>query len=438
MTTTHNPPLDTELEAATTTATEAAVLTTVESLADELDAFSHDLHAHPEVGFYEFRTVRRVAELLARHGVTLETGVGGIPTAFRARAGSDEGPQVVITAEYDALPGVGHGCGHNVIAASPIGAFLALAPLLADGRLPGGVTLLGTPAEEGGGGKELLIQAGAFDGFDASVMVHPGELDAAAFVANAKRQVVATFRGKAAHAAGNPQLGRNALDAAVTAYQAVAQLRQHIVDTDRVHGVFVEGGTRPNIVPERAVLEFFLRSRTVDSILELSERVENAFRGAALAAGVEVDVVWDGEPIYLPYRLNRTLAERFVAHSEPRRDVVAVIEDTGQPAGSTDVGNVSQLLPTIQPSVAIGDRGIPGHSRERADSTLTPDGRRAIVDSSIALALTAADVLADDDVRAAAWAEFREAGEPVRVSDLVPVAPWPDFPIDPTTPEGLS
>ncbi|WP_454301635.1 amidohydrolase [Salana multivorans] len=270
MTTTHNPPLDTELEAATTTATEAAVLTTVESLADELDAFSHDLHAHPEVGFYEFRTVRRVAELLARHGVTLETGVGGIPTAFRARAGSDEGPQVVITAEYDALPGVGHGCGHNVIAASSIGAFLALAPLLADGRLPGGVTLLGTPAEEGGGGKELLIQAGAFDGFDASVMVHPGELDAAAFVANAKRQVVATFRGKAAHAAGNPQLGRNALDAAVTAYQAVAQLRQHIVDTDRVHGVFVEGGTRPNIVPERAVLEFFLRSRTVDSILEAS------------------------------------------------------------------------------------------------------------------------------------------------------------------------
>lgn len=405
-----------------------AVTGGVAALADELDAFSRDLHAHPETGFREFRTVRVIGELLARHGVELETGVGGIPTAFRASLGAGGPvPQVVITAEYDALPGVGHGCGHNVIAASSIGAFLALAPLFETG-LPGGVTLLGTPAEEGGGGKELLIQAGAFDGFDASVMIHPGEVDAAAVVSNAKRQVTATFTGSTAHAAVNPHLGRNALDAAVTAYQSIAQLRQHVVDTDRVHGVFLEAGTRPNIVPERAVLEFFLRSRTVDSLLELSRRVENAFRGAALSADVEVDVAWDAEPIYLPHRLNRTLAQRFVQRSAPRRTVLAEIADTGQPAGSTDVGNVSQLLPTIQPIVAIGGPGIPGHSRERADSTLTVDGRRAIVDSAIALALTAADVLLDDELRAAAWAEFRAAGGPVRVGDLVPLAPWPEFP----------
>lgn len=409
---------------------EQAVTATVAAVADELDAFSRDLHAHPETGFREFRSVRAVGDLLARHGLDLETGVGGIPTAFRSRIGSDQGPQVVVTAEYDALPGVGHGCGHNVIAASSVGAFLALAPLVAQGRLPGGVTLLGTPAEEGGGGKELLVQAGAFDGFDASVMIHPGGVDAAAVVANAKRQVVATFTGATAHAAANPHLGRNALDAAVTAYQAIAQLRQHIVDTDRVHGVFLEAGTRPNIVPERAVLEFFLRSRSVDSLLALSRRVENAFRGAALAADVEVDVAWDTEPIYLPHRLNRVLAERFSERSAPRRSVVVAVEDTGQPAGSTDVGNVSQLLPTIQPIVAIGAPDIPGHSRERADSTLTPDGRRAILDSATALALTAADVLVDDDLRAAAWAEFRAAGEPVRVGDLVPLAPWPTFPTE--------
>ncbi|TNU74799.1 M20 family metallopeptidase [Miniimonas arenae] len=432
---------DTPTPTATHTATDesaapdglrAAVVARAEALADELDTFSRDLHAHPEVGFVEFRSVAAIEALLARHGVALEVGTGGLPTAFRARAGSTEGPQVVITAEYDALPGVGHGCGHNVIAASSLGAFLSIAPLVQAGVVPGGVTLLGTPAEEGGGGKELLIRAGALDGFDASIMVHPGGADVAAGPSAAKRQVVATFQGRTAHAAANPHLGRNALDAAVTAYQSVAQLRQHILPTDRVHGVFLEAGTRPNIVPERAVLEFFLRSRTVEGLVALSERVEAAFRGAALAAGVEVDVVWDGEPVYLPQRINATLAEVFAAHSAPRREVLSVQREA-EAVGSSDVGNVSHLLPTIQPTVAIGDPGIPGHSRERADSTLTPDGRRAIVDSAIALALTAASVLDDPALREAAWAEFREAGDPVRVDALFPGAPWPDLPTPPVS-----
>ncbi|PWD49457.1 amidohydrolase [Serinibacter arcticus] len=419
--------------AATPTSVTARVEARVAELAPRLAAFSSDLYAHPELGYREFRSVEAFASELAHAGVEIERGTGGIPTAFAARAGTREsGPQVVITAEYDALPGVGHGCGHNVIAASSLGAFLALAPLFEGPEaLPGGVTLLGTPAEEGGGGKELLIQAGAFDGFDASVMVHPGGVDVAAGPSNAKRQVVATFRGRTAHAAANPHLGRNALDAAVTAYQSIAQSRQHILPTDRVHGVFLEAGTRPNIVPERAVLEYFLRSRSVESLLALSDKVEAAFRGAAIAAGVEVDIAWDGEPVYLPQRINATLAERFVRHSAPRREVLAVQEDTGAGLGSSDVGNVSHLLPTIQPSVAIGDPDIPGHSRERADSTQTPDGHRAIVDSSIALALTAADVLLDEDLREAAWAEFRAAGEAIRVGDLVPLAPWPTFPTPP-------
>lgn len=420
---------------ATPTSITARVEARVAELAPRLEAFSTDLYAHPELGYREFRSVDAFAAELAHAGVEIERGTGGIPTAFAARAGSREsGPQVVITAEYDALPGVGHGCGHNVIAASSLGAFLALAPLFeGPDALPGGVTLLGTPAEEGGGGKELLIQAGAFDGFDASVMVHPAGVDVAAGPSNAKRQVVATFRGRTAHAAANPHLGRNALDAAVTAYQSIAQSRQHILTTDRVHGVFLEAGTRPNIVPERAVLEFFLRSRSVESLLALSEKVEAAFRGAAIAAGVEVDIAWDGEPVYLPQRINATLAERFARRSAPRREVLAVQEDTGAGLGSSDVGNVSHLLPTIQPFVAIGDPEIPGHSRERADSTQKPDGRRAIVDSAIALALTAADVLRDDELREAAWAEFREAGDPIRVGDLVPLAPWPTFPTRPTS-----
>lgn len=408
----------------------------VAALIAELDAFSRDLHAHPELGYREFRSVRAFQAALAEHGIALERGVGGIPTAFRAQLGTrTSGPQVVITAEYDALPGVGHGCGHNVIAAASLGAFLALAPLFAsadDGgaRLPGGVTLLGTPAEEGGGGKELLIQAGALEGYDASLMVHPGSVDVAAGPSNAKRQVVATFTGATAHAAANPHLGRNALDAAVTAYQSIAQLRQHIVATDRVHGIFLEAGTRPNIVPERAVLEFFLRSRTIEGLLSLSQRVEDSFRGAALAAGVEVAVDWDAEPVYLPQRVNETLAARFVAHSAPRRTVALLAAPGEGGLGSSDVGNVSHLLPTIQPSVQIGGPDIPGHSRQRADSTLTPDGRRAIHDSAIALALTAVDVLTDAAVREQAWQEFRAHGDAVRVADLVPLAPWPSFPTE--------
>lgn len=402
-----------------------------DDLADRLDAFSRDLYAQPELGYREFHAVAAFTAALAEAGIATEIGTGGIPTAFTAQLGTrNSGPQVAITAEYDALPGVGHGCGHNVIAASSLGAFLALAPLFdGDARLPGGVTLIGTPAEEGGGGKELLIQAGALDGYDAAVMVHPGNRDVAAGPSAAKRQVVATFTGRTAHAAANPHLGRNALDGAVTAYQSIAQLRQHIAAGDRVHGVFLEAGTRPNIVPERAVLEFFLRSPSIEGVLALSERVEATFRGAALAAGVEVDVTWDAEPIYLPHRINEPLAQRYAANVADRREVLPVVPDAA--GGSSDIGNVSHVVPTIQPTVAIGDPNIPGHSRERADSTLTPEGKQAIVDSAIGLARTAADVLTDDAFRAAAWAAFAGAGDPVRVGDLVPLADWPEFPAAP-------
>lgn len=410
----------------------AQIRARAERLADSLDAFSRDVYAHPELGYREFYAVEAFTTALADAGIAIERGTGGIPTAFTAQLGTrTSGPQVAITAEYDALPGVGHGCGHNVIAASSLGAFLALAPLFdGDTPLPGGVTLIGTPAEEGGGGKELLIQAGALDGYDAAVMVHPGNRDVAAGPSAAKRQVVASFTGRTAHAAANPHLGRNALDGAVTAYQAIAQLRQHILGGDRVHGVFLEGGTRPNIVPERAVLEYFLRSPSIEGVLALSDRVEAAFQGAALTAGVEVDVVWDAEPIYLPHRINEPLAQRYAANLADRRTVQPVVADAS--GGSSDIGNVSHVVPTIQPTVAIGDPNIPGHSRERADSTLTPDGQRAIVDSAIGLARTAADVLTDESLRTAAWAAFAEAGDPVRVGDLVPLADWPELPAAPT------
>ena len=392
----------------------------VEGLAQDLVELSHDIHAHPELGYEEHHAVAAIARLLSRHGHDAEVGAYGVPTALRARAGTGR-PCVALLAEYDALPEIGHACGHNVIAATAVGAFLAVAEVIGDlGDLGGSVELIGTPAEEGGGGKELIAKAGGFDEVDAALMLHPFGADAAEHPWLGVRQVEAVFHGLAAHASAMPFFGRNALDAAVTAYQSMAQLRQHMLPTDRIHGIFTDGGQKPNIVPERAAVQFYLRSAEPETLRVLSERARKVFEGAALASGARLELRWDTAPVYLPVRNNHALAARYAANLAPRgRKVLPLGVLPGEISGSTDMGNVSVRVPGIHPLLAIAPPYVTIHTAPFAEHAASQAADEACVDGAIGLALTAADFLTDAALRKAAQAEFDDAGGVVDPDSLL-------------------
>jgi amidohydrolase len=280
----------------------AALEARVELLAGDLNDVVHVLHADPETAFSEHRSAAYLVNLLSRHGIEAQLGAHGVDTAIRAEIGSADGPSIAVLAEYDALPEVGHACGHNVIAAAGTGAFIALATLLQDNpqAFPGRVVFLGTPAEEGHSGKEVLARQGAFDGLGAAVMVHPYGYDLADQVWLGRRLLTVTFRGVAAHASAQPFMGRNALDAANLAYQGIGLLRQQLPPVDRVHAILTEGGTRPSVIPERAVLKLYARSKFPETLRDLSARLEDIARGAALMTGTGVDIDWDEHPPSLP------------------------------------------------------------------------------------------------------------------------------------------
>ncbi|MBD3758566.1 MAG: amidohydrolase [Microbacterium sp.] len=407
----------------------------VDALRPDLTALVRDLYAHPEIGFEEHATVARIAALLAAHGVPAEVGAYGLPTALRATVGPDgasdpgaaEGagedaaasaPHFAIIAEYDALPGVGHACGHNIIAGIAVGAFLTAAPVVA--RLGGRLSLIGTPAEENGGGKELIIRAGGFDDVDAAGMVHPSSGSGTSSVLGQRttgvRRIGVTYHGRAAHAAGAPWLGRNALDGVVTAYQGVAQLRQHILPTDRIHGIITDGGAAPNVVPERAAALFYVRSAEIDTLRELTRRVVAVLEGAAISTGTRAEIDVDPVPPYLPLQTNVALTERWAAALTARgREVPAPPAVVPQGGPSTDMGNVSRVVPSIHPSIGLGgpDDVFP-HNADFADLTVLPAALDALVDAATALAATAVAYVSDPALREAAAAEFAAAGGPYR------------------------
>ena len=375
----------------------ADVRNAVRRLAPGLLALSHDLHAHPEPAWGEHRSSRRLAAYLAGAGLEVALPAYGLPTAFRASAGS-AGPLVVLCCEYDALAGLGHGCGHNVVAAAAAGAAAALAPLVA--QLGGRVVALGTPAEEGGGGKIELLRRHAFDGAEAALLVHPGPHDQvrAAFRAAASHAVL--FRGRAAHAAMSPSSGRNALDAAVLTYQALGSARSGLGFGEQVTAVLVRGGTAPNVVPETAELRVMTRAVGSSGLVRLSKIVAQCARAGALATGCESRVV-PGGAVYRELRTDRRLADSLERHlrelgRSPRaadpRDLIT--------AGSTDLGNVSHVVPVAHPKLAIGD--VAPHSRAFAEAARGPAGDRAVLDGATLLALTVLDV----------WASKRSQGEP--------------------------
>jgi amidohydrolase len=394
------------------TAAKARMRAEIEGQADALLAASHDIHAHPEVNYEEQFAHDLLTEALERAGLAVERHAFGLETAFAARAGS-AGPTIAVLCEYDALPGIGHACGHNIIATAGLGAGLAAAAV-AD-EVGGRVVVLGTPAEEGGGGKIRMIRAGAFDGVDAALMVHPAGADLTRMQTIAVQEVRATYTGAAAHAAAAPHLGRNALDAAVLGYLNVAALRQHIAPGERVHGIVTEGGDKPNIVPARATTEWMVRSPTISSLGPLKERVEACLRAGAQAAGCAVEIAWkavvyadmlDNEVLLGAYAANAAGTGRTVTEAAPGAEVV----------GSTDMGNVSYVVPSIHPMIQAAEPGTAIHTTAFEQAACGARGDRAVLDGAIALAHTVADLWLDDGVLAAAEAEFAATIERVGVA----------------------
>ena len=363
--------------------------------ADELIATSRAIHALAEIGFEEVESSRLLSGVIEQHGFRVERGVSGMPTAFVARHGN-AGPHVAFVCEYDALRGLGHACGHNLIATSSAGAGIALARSLEARGVDARVTIVGAPAEEGGGGKIPLCHDGMFDDCDAVLIFHPSDRTASTQYALACTHWEWTFRGKAAHAAGHPDHGINALDAFVHAYNGVSLWRQQLRDDARVHGFIVEGGTAPNIIPELTRGEFLTRARDGDYLRTMNIRFRAIFQAAAQATGCELQL--DEKETYLDLRSNPVLAERASLHLA----AVGLTEDRVIPwerTGSTDVGDVSYAAPTLHPEFAIADEGIGPHTHAFREAALSPRGEAAMLKAAEVLGRIGADVIFDPDVR---------------------------------------
>ncbi|HZN14723.1 MAG TPA: M20 family metallopeptidase, partial [Acidimicrobiales bacterium] len=321
----------------------------VDDLSQRLIDLSHRIHANPEISFEEEKASTWVAEVLADGGFTVDAGVCGLPTAFVATAGS--GPlTIAICAEYDALPSIGHACGHNVIAAAAAGAGLALAPLADD--LGVTVKVMGTPAEEGGGGKIYMLERGAFDGVDAAMMVHPAPMEMDRFPCLAVSHVEVHYTGKEAHASAFPELGVNAADALTVAQTSIGLLRQHIRQTDRIHGIVVHGGDAPNVVPAHTTGKWYIRSRSLAELEDLEPRVYKCFEAGATATGCthEIELM---SPRYSEMIPDERMTAMYKANAESLGRVF-VDARAAKVAGSTDMANVSLAVPTIHPMLGLG------------------------------------------------------------------------------------
>lgn len=368
-----------------------------------LEAFALDLHGHPEIAFAEHRSSAALRDALAAAGFEVEAGVAGLDTAFVARHRfGPGGPRIALIAEYDALPKLGHACGHNLIAAASLGAARALVRAL--DVAAGELLVVGTPAEEGGGGKILMLRAGVFDGIDAAMMFHPGARTMVMRGSLAATRVTMRFHGRAAHAAAAPHQGINALDACIQTFNAINALRQHVRDETRIHGIISHGGDAPNITPDYAEAKFSIRHRSFAYVEELRERVYAAARGAAASVGATVEL--EEGLAYAERKVNRTLAERFRAHLEAQGEPVLEPLAVGG-VGSSDFGNLSNELPAIHPYVAMAPEGTSAHTPEFAAAAASPAGMRALRLATTALARTAAELFTDPDLLAAARAEFR-------------------------------
>ncbi len=379
-----------------TEALKQAVCARVDELADQLIDASHQIHANPELNFEERFAHDLLTDVMERNGVVPVRHAYGIETAFDASVGV-AGPTIAVLCEYDALPGVGHACGHNIIGTAGLGAGLAAA-LVAEAA-GGRVRIMGTPAEEGGAGKVHMARKGAFEGIDAAMMVHPADADLIKMDCIAIQELLVQFHGKSAHASAAPWEGRNALDAAVLGYMNIAAMRQHIRPNERIHGIFTNGGDKPNIVPALAAMDWYVRAGTIESLQPLKDRVLTALESSATACGCTLTHSWDPNPC-ADMIDNGPMVAAYVANAATvGREVLDPVTSGKRVMGSTDMGNISYLVPSIHPMIKVAPEGVPIHSIEFATWAASPQGDRAIIDGAKAMAMTVVDLWASAELR---------------------------------------
>ncbi len=376
----------------------------VDAMRDDLVSLSARIHEHPETGLKEHQAARWLGAFLQEAGFTVEQPIAGLETAFRARhRGTQDRPHVALLAEYDALAGLGHACGHNLICTASVGAAAALRRAVP--RLSGTLTVLGTPAEETAGGKVIMVDAGIFSGIDAAMMFHPSRNNWWTRGALAAQSLTTAFHGRAAHAAAMPEAGINALNALLLTYRAIDALRQHVTSDVRIHGVITHGGDAPNIVPAFAQGEFLVRAGTRRALVDVMAKVRRCAEGAAVATGARVELT-EGL-VYAERNNNRVLAGLFAENMRRLR-----VEGEQPPAqggvGSSDIGNVSMIVPTIHPYLKIAD-DVSGHTPEFREAARSPRGYAAMLLAAKGLAMTALDVMSRPGAVDEMWSEFRSA-----------------------------
>ena len=370
----------------------------------ELVRLSSDIHDNPELGFQEVKAVSWLSNYLENNGFCVEKGVAGLATAFQATYGEGK-PKIAVLAEYDALPGIGHGCGHNIIAASAVGAGVA-SKIVVD-NLGGSIILLGTPGEETFGGKIDMIKAGIFDDVDVAMMVHPSVLNMAIYRTLACLPLEVEFFGKAVHAAIHPAEGVNALEAIILAFNSINSLRQHIKEQARIHGIITNGGEAPNVVPAYSAAKFIIRAPDYAYLEELQGKVLNCFKGASSASGARLKYRW-GEKVYAPIRNNVAMARLFSDNLELLGRKLDIFDSQG-PFGSSDIGNVSEVVPSMHPMVAIASPPVSLHSTEFASAAASEAGYQGLLDAAKAMAMTVVDIIGRPGVLEKIKQEFRSS-----------------------------
>ncbi|OEV31503.1 peptidase M20 [Streptomyces nanshensis] len=361
----------------------------VGSVRDELIALSESLHRNPETAWKEFESARKVAEVLRRNGFEVTENFAGLPTAFHARLGSGT-KRIGYMAEYDALPGIGHACGHNLISAMSVGAAIALAQRA--GELGITVEVFGTPAEEGGGGKIEMLDRGAFEGLDFAMMAHPAPVDVARAVPFAVSHSAIRYTGRAAHAAAYPTHGRNAADAFTIAQVAIGMLRQQLPPSVRVHGIVTSGGEAPNAIPQTTAGRWYVRAKDMAELAETEEKVRRCFEAGALATGCDLEIEPESQP-YSDFRTHEAALKSYEQNAvELGRELVTEGAETEMCRASTDMGNVSQVVPAIHPYIGLGCFPVLNHQKEFADHCTGEAAGRTVTDGATALAWTAVDL----------------------------------------------